>query len=500
MTIKLLAAYGPYPINSIVTLDAGTEAGLIAANQATSTLTGGVPYTAPRGQKQYLPVMVEVDTTNPGGGVRLADPAIESAVLRAATDVRGRGTVIWQYSGIYGPTPITGSKSPQSYVDAGDGILVEPKVGDYTEVSFPVLGSAVSVPKSYVLEMECDDWSKVSSVIYYLGVASTYATGFQRSHSPTVTTRILAPEIAGSGVRRVWGQSEDLTALGGAVAATDLVQYHKVRISALSGESPTVKLKKVIWNPADVASISITFDDGYASVITTALPLLTERGLKASMGVIATAPGYAEHFATMDQLRQWVAAGHECVPHGPLTRNGAITDYATVGEAVADMVAHRDFLLANGLADDVSANTYIWPQGMYYWGDDKRESSLRDAAAAAGFLGARAVTEQRRFNSHVIGTDYSRWTVPCIGHRQKTDEATETAYIASIIAEIDAVVAKNQSACLCFHRVNEGTGTSIDITTANFTTILNRLADHVQAGRLAVPWLSRQIAWDGYYR
>jgi len=72
MTIKLLAAYGPYPINSIVTLDAGTEAGLIAANQATSTLTGGVPYTAPRGQKQYLPVMVEVDTTNPGGGIALS--------------------------------------------------------------------------------------------------------------------------------------------------------------------------------------------------------------------------------------------------------------------------------------------------------------------------------------------------------------------------------------------------------------------------------------------
>jgi hypothetical protein len=44
MTIRFLAAYGIYPQNAIVTLDAGTEAGLVAAGQATTTVTGGVPY------------------------------------------------------------------------------------------------------------------------------------------------------------------------------------------------------------------------------------------------------------------------------------------------------------------------------------------------------------------------------------------------------------------------------------------------------------------------
>src|SRR5690606_40918898 len=102
-------------------------------------------------------------TTGPGGGIRLSDPAIEDAVRSTAADVRGRGTVIWQYTGIYGPEPITGSKAPQSYADAGDGILVEPKVGDYTEVSFPMLGSAVSVPKSYVLERSEEHTSELQS-------------------------------------------------------------------------------------------------------------------------------------------------------------------------------------------------------------------------------------------------------------------------------------------------------------------------------------------------
>ena len=44
MTIRLLSKHGIYPVNSTVTLDAATEAGLIAAKIASATLTGGVPY------------------------------------------------------------------------------------------------------------------------------------------------------------------------------------------------------------------------------------------------------------------------------------------------------------------------------------------------------------------------------------------------------------------------------------------------------------------------
>jgi hypothetical protein len=43
MTIRLLAAYGSYACNAIVTLDAATETGLVASGQATTNLAGGVP-------------------------------------------------------------------------------------------------------------------------------------------------------------------------------------------------------------------------------------------------------------------------------------------------------------------------------------------------------------------------------------------------------------------------------------------------------------------------
>jgi len=47
MTVRLLAPFDKYPANTIVTLDAGTEAGLVAAKQATATLTGGDAWVEP---------------------------------------------------------------------------------------------------------------------------------------------------------------------------------------------------------------------------------------------------------------------------------------------------------------------------------------------------------------------------------------------------------------------------------------------------------------------
>lgn len=47
MTIRLLCAYSIYPVNAIVTLDAGTEAGLVAAKRASTNTAGGTVYVPP---------------------------------------------------------------------------------------------------------------------------------------------------------------------------------------------------------------------------------------------------------------------------------------------------------------------------------------------------------------------------------------------------------------------------------------------------------------------
>jgi len=70
MTIRLLARHDKYTANTIVTLDAATEAGLIAAKQATADLTGGVPYVAPpAAPNQLYPLQVAVDASGNSVGV-----------------------------------------------------------------------------------------------------------------------------------------------------------------------------------------------------------------------------------------------------------------------------------------------------------------------------------------------------------------------------------------------------------------------------------------------
>lgn len=91
MTVRLLVAYGDYPINAIVSLEPGTEAGLIASGQASATLTGGNPYSPPPVQKQKRPVMTEFDPAGAIGGgaililVSLTQAQYDALVTKDAT-------------------------------------------------------------------------------------------------------------------------------------------------------------------------------------------------------------------------------------------------------------------------------------------------------------------------------------------------------------------------------------------------------------------------------
>lgn len=82
MTIKLLTAYDKYPQNAIVTLDAGTEAGLITAKIAQADTTGGVLWSEPvdRTDNDKPITLSEYDGLQAGG---LALTSGQAAVMRA---------------------------------------------------------------------------------------------------------------------------------------------------------------------------------------------------------------------------------------------------------------------------------------------------------------------------------------------------------------------------------------------------------------------------------
>ena len=69
MAIRLLVKHGIYTPNTVATLDAATEASLIAAKLATANLMGGVQYLPPVIPRQHYPVLVELDPARRAVGV-----------------------------------------------------------------------------------------------------------------------------------------------------------------------------------------------------------------------------------------------------------------------------------------------------------------------------------------------------------------------------------------------------------------------------------------------
>lgn len=101
--------------------------------------------------------------------------------------------------------------------------------------------------------------------------------------------------------------------------------------------------------PLPDGAVCLTFDDGCESLVRLALPALRERGLPA-VAFVTTAedarvfgPGTAhgERRVTREELRAWVAAGHEVGAHGVSHRGLAgLRD----GEALGELVGARQAL------------------------------------------------------------------------------------------------------------------------------------------------------------
>lgn len=405
------------------------------------------------------------------------------------------GSVFW-LAGDKAQTLISGgANTPVVTATAPGELQVVTPTTDWCELTLTTPRASRLLPLNLVLECESPDWSKVSTIAYYIGT-SGYADFWTRTWNSQTSGVSAGPELMGSGSRKLFTEQTIMQIGGGApVFNSTMVDTHKLRITPVSGQSATVVLKSLRYDTDDsTPSISITFDDGYRTVVENALPLLTARGLKATMFVISDAIGATGRNCTMAQLRQWRAAGMECSPHGPLGLGSVsnLAAYANTDLAVADMKANRKFLVDNGLVSRGEENFYAWPQGIRSMGGDLRDTSLIEAAAEAGFFAARGVLYNHCFHPDIISGYPQRYEVPVIGH-SKDYGGNEATNITNLLAKIDELVDKKISGCFIFHDVGAVPTNTIDITTANFTTLMNRIALRVSQGVLRNDFIFDQV-------
>ncbi|MEN6629830.1 MAG: polysaccharide deacetylase family protein [Sulfuricella sp.] len=413
-------------------------------------------------------------------------------------DTRGDSTTMYRASGSYGLTYQGGGNAPQSVVVSNGIAKITGPVGTSTEVTLPALPTATRIaPKTFMLEIDCENWLDVQSISYYAG-ATGWSAFFSKSFEYTSSGINNAAEMTGlAGIRKLFGCQHSL--IGGGTApdlATTQIDLHKIRVTSASGKAAVFSIRSVVWNVTDIPSISITFDDGYASIFNNAMPVMNARGLVGSWGIIADLVGSGPRYTTWENCKTWVSYGHECVVHGPRSDipatgagpAGALTRYATVEESVADMSWHRRRLIENGLGDGVSENVYVWPQGIF-WATDRSDSTLREEAAKAGFIFARGTEGPRYYNSKIAGSGFQRMTIPTIGYSYNA--GNEAQNITDLMSRIDQLWAHGKSACIYFHEV--GVASPVDISLTNFTTLMDHIAKRVAQGLIINPRFSRQV-------
>lgn len=130
---------------------------------------------------------------------------------------------------------------------------------------------------------------------------------------------------------------------------------------------------------ADAPRCAVTFDDGYASFVDLALPLLAARGLPATLFVTT---------GTLDAPGMLAAADVRAMA-GPLLEVGAHTEHHPHLDLLPAAVARGEVRRSRDrLTDLLGAEppSFAYPHGSH-------DRSVRDAVAGSGFVNAYAVKD-----------------------------------------------------------------------------------------------------------
>lgn len=401
MTIKLLAAYGTYPTNAIITLDAGTEAGLVAANLASATLTGGVTYVAPLPPPQTRPVMA---TTNPGGVIRNStggivwrpgwnqlvktppkrivathgwdnevtyDAAVASTggVAELSNDLASpiEGTGVLKFSGM-----TTTTACHVTWIDRCDEQCAQDDVWIFA-VWLTKTSGGVTVKAR--LAGAAADFSTAGTFRTYVWASTRLRVGWN-----FLTCRHVEEYVAPTTYGVVGNTTTPAWIEGASFNASSAVKSLRLEVSSVKDVSFYVAGAWKAPKGWCTSVIMLGADDVPVSFYEKAIPELERRGLPYHLNITAQFTRRTGVHMSIDNVRECANKGAEILSHTNRHLNPAS---ATTEEIALDIQRARTFFMSNGLGS--AARGMAWPFNT-------TNAALEAAAKAAGYKWSRAAT------------------------------------------------------------------------------------------------------------
>ena len=225
-------------------------------------------------------------------------------------------------------------------------------------------------------------------------------------------------------------------------------------------------------------TVTIQFDDGWATQYQSAFQYMAARGLVGDIGVIASRVGTAG-YCTLAQLQEMYAAGWGMVVHGNLHHNDA--SFTTRAQIVADIETNRDYILAN--LGDRGAYHYIYPGGIV-----NTTLGSRAALVEAGMRSGRLVTSQ------INGRKSTGIDNPMAMFARDLSSAYSAA---SDLTLLDRSIEAGASVIFYGHKlVRTGATSGIEMNYSEFQTLIDGVSDRVRDGKVRVVTQSQLI--DGH--
>lgn len=465
MTIRLLAAHGHYPVNAIVTLDAGTEAGLVAAKLAEFNLTGGTPYVAPTLPNQRFDAQIEVDPAgavvglvadgkviaiggSPGLRKGVALPLIQY-VNQANFSISGAGAAkADSYSPALAPQAIT---------------LTGTTAAGSANLDRAGLNLNISALDDFLIAFHILDATKVNGLTLFL---CSDVSGFTNYYQvQLLSTPMLGQKDNGWNVLG-WRKSE--MSVTGTPDPSSIKQVRTQVYSATGGS--TVTFDSVWANARTRAKAVVIFDDGWSESYDFngghgMYTAMKARGLRGTSSIIGGLVGSA-NYTTHQQIREMHDAGFDLAVHG-INYAGTVPNYQnliqfpTESDAVANVAQNRNFLLSMGLAR--AADFYVYPQGKY-------TETLIPQMRTVGIKMARGTYEALCFPYFPI-PDYMM-KLPAVDHGGKT--------FAQVRPFIDRAILTGATIIIYGHRIQTAaSATGLYVTQSEFEQTLDYLAAQV---------------------
>lgn len=266
---------------------------------------------------------------------------------------------------------------------------------------------------------------------------------------------------------------DDWTNVGGESWSNKMV-WLRFRVDSYANKTASITIDSVYYGIKSRPKVIVEFDDGWVSAYTNAFPIMQEKNIKGTMGVIAARINVSG-FLSDAQANEMYDAGWDMITHGDFD----MTTLASQAAMVTDIQNNRAYMTSKGLTRNNCHMHYTYPLGRF-------NNTVLAAMKQAGMYTARTIisegisTARGVDNFHLLRA-----------HELRSDTTT----LAMAKGYIDTCIARGETLILFGHLIVANPTNYLEWSTSDFQELIDYLHTKVQAGEIDV--VTRSEWFDG---